>query len=68
MKITDKINKIIDKINNSYLCVNYGIVIGSSDFYLIPTITISKLICLNIAFCFLNIVLEMNFEIKHYDN
>ena len=60
--------KIIDKINNSYLCVNYGIVIGSSDFYLIPTITISKLITLSVAFCFLNIVLEMTFEIKHYDN
>ena len=60
--------KIIDKINDTYLCVTYGIVIGSVDFYLIPTITISKLINLNIAFCFLNIVLEMNFEIKHYDN
>ena len=63
-----KLRKIIHKINDTYLLINCGFVIDNHEFYIIPTINIGKVMRFHIVFYFLNMIFEINFEIKNYDS
>lgn len=60
--------KLIDKISNRYLVITCSFVINKYDCYIIPTIVIGKICVFHIIFHFLNMIFELDFEIKHYDS
>lgn len=69
-KKTDKskIAKIIDTINNHSLEITCELYIGTSDFYLIPTIYITKGYYLEFIFTIFNILIDIGFKINRNDN
>lgn len=67
-KNKSKIAKIIDNINNHELDINCNLWLGSNDFYLIPTIYISKGYYLEVVFTIFNILIDVGFKIKRNDN
>ena len=67
-KKKSKIAKIIDNINNHDLEINCSVWLKTNDFYLIPTIYISKGYYLEFVFTIFNILIDVGFKIKRNDN
>ena len=67
-KDKSKIAKIIDNINHHELDINCTWWFGNNDFYLIPTIYISKGYYLEFVFTIFNIMIDIGFKIKRNDD